>query len=66
MVVVDPDEVARLVYFHDSLGVFVVGLDVCFPLGVVCADFRGDVLPEEIVEERPKRYIMYVLLLHKN
>lgn len=54
MIVMDPDKIARLVDFCDfackgSVGRLVVGI-VSVGRGVFCSD----VLPKEIVEERPQ------------
>ena len=54
VVVVHPNEVARAVDVDDGLGVCFIGGEVVGPVGVCGGVFSGDVLPEEIVEERPE------------
>lgn len=51
----DPDQVTRLVNFEKLLSVFQVGLGVGVEFGFVGLDLGCDVLPEEVVEERPER-----------
>lgn len=50
MVIMDPYKVARTVNVHDGFCKGVVSLEVGGPFGVVCADFRGNVLPKKVVE----------------
>lgn len=51
----DPDQVTRLVDLEKLLSVFQVGLGVSVEFGFVGLNFGCDVLPEEVVEERPQR-----------
>ena len=54
MVVVDPDEIARLPYGHELFGKRLIGLEVSLPVRLFRRDLSRNVLPEEVMEKRPK------------
>lgn len=57
MVILDPDEVSGLVDGFESVGVGFVGHVIGFEVGVVRGDFVGYVLPKEVMEEGPERWV---------
>ena len=56
MVVVDPDEVAWLPDAREFFGKRFIGLEVSFPVRLFRRNLSCDVLPEKVVEKRPKCY----------
>ena len=54
VVVVDPDEITRLVQLSDALGVSLVSPKVCLPVSVFDGQLGCDVLPKKIVEQGPE------------
>jgi hypothetical protein len=54
MVVVDPDEVTRLPDAGEFFGKRLIGLEISFPVRPFRRDLSRDILPEEVVEQRPK------------
>ena len=54
VVVVDPDEVARLPYGHELFSKRLIGLEVRLPMRLFRRDLSRNVLPEQIMEKRPK------------
>lgn len=56
VVIMDPNEIAWLEDGKDSIGVGLIRLLVSRKALVLCRNFGSDILPEEVVEQRPKRY----------
>jgi hypothetical protein len=54
MVVVDPDEIAWLPDGREFFSKRLIGLEVSFPVGLFRRNLSRNVLPEEVVEKRPK------------
>ena len=56
MIVMDPDEIAWLPDTREFFGKRFIGLEVSLPVRLFRRDLSCDVLPEEVVEKRPKRW----------
>lgn len=54
MVVMDPDEITRLIHLCDLASKGGVGTFVVWVVGVGGSVFGSDILPEKVVEERPE------------
>ena len=54
MVVVDPDEITRLPDAREFFSKRFIGLEVSFPVRLFRRNLSCDVLPEKVVENRPK------------
>ena len=54
VIVVHPDEVSWLIDLRNLLGVHGVGFLVLAPMFIDAGSLSCDILPEEVVEERPK------------
>jgi hypothetical protein len=54
VVVVDPDEIARLPDTREFFSKRLVGSEVSFPVRLLRRDLSCDILPEQVVEKGPK------------